>query len=170
MFFGNNGGLKVESQRSERRNFTDPRVIYEENPNLEPGVEKVVSRGSEGWTVTVTRVITYPDGTVVREPFVWRYQGNARKIQVASCSTVPGSVRCTVPPDVTITTTTTTVPEETTTTTLPPDSTTTTLPPDTTTTAPTTIPSTTTTTTTVPPTTVPPTTTTTTTPEPPPET
>jgi vancomycin resistance protein YoaR len=170
MFFGNNGGLKVESQRSERRNFSDPRVVYEENPNLEPGVEKVVSRGSEGWTVTVTRVITYPDGTVVREPFVWRYQGNARKIQVASCSTVPGSVRCTVPPDVTITTTTT-VPEETTTTTLPPDTTTTTLPPDTTTTAPTTIPSTTTTTTTtVPPTTVPPTTTTTTTPEPPPET
>jgi hypothetical protein len=171
MFFGNNGGLEVESQRSERRNFTDPRVIYEENPNLEPGVEKVVSRGSEGWTVTVTRVITYPDGTVEREPFVWRYQGNARKIQVASCSTVPGSVRCTAPPDMTTTTTTSTVPEETTTT-VPEETTTTTVPPDTTTTVPTTVPPTTTTSTTT--TTAPPTTTTTaattTTTEPPPET
>jgi len=167
LFFGNNGGLKVESQRSERRNFTEPRLIYEENPSLDPGVERVVSRGSEGWTVTVTRVITYPDGTVVREPFVWRYRGNARKIQVASCSTVPGSVRCSVPPD-----TTTTVPPDTTTTTLP-EETTTTLPPNTTTTVPpttvppTTVPPTTTTTTTVPPTTVPPTTTTTTTVPPP---
>ena len=171
LFFGNNGGLKVESQRSERRNFTEPRLIYEENPSLDPGVEKVVSRGSEGWTVTVTRVITYPDGTVVREPFVWRYRGNARKIQVASCSTVPGSVRCSVPPDTTTTvppdTTTTTLPEESTTT-LPPDTTTTTLPPDTTTTtvAPPTTSSTTTTTTTTttvaPPTTSSTTTTTTT--------
>jgi vancomycin resistance protein YoaR len=172
LFFGNNGGLKVESQRSERRNFTDPRVVYEENPNLEPGVEKVVSRGSEGWTVTVTRVITYPDGTVVREPFVWRYRGNARKIQVASCSTVPGSLRCTAPPDTTTTIppeTTTTVPEDTTTT-LPPDITTT-VPPTTvppTTVPPTTVPPTTVPPTTVPPTTVPPTTTTTTTEAPPP--
>jgi vancomycin resistance protein YoaR len=159
VFFGNNGGLKVASERSDRRNFTEPRVIYEENPSLSPGVEKVVSRGSEGWTVTVTRVITFPDGTVVREPFVWRYRGNAKKIQVASCSTAPGSVRCTVPP------TTTTVPPDTTTTTLPPEETTTTLPPDTTTTTaapPTTAPPTTTTTTAAPPTTAPPTTTTTT--------
>ena len=97
-FFGNNGGLKVKSERSERRNFTDPAVIYEENPSLSPGVEKVVKRGSQGWTVTVTRVITHPDGTVVREPFTWRYRGNPRKIQVASCKTVSGSARCTKPP------------------------------------------------------------------------
>ena len=127
-------------------------MIYEENPSLSPGVERVVSRGSEGWTVTVTRVITFPDGTVVREPFVWRYRGNARKIQVASCSTAPGSARCTVPP------TTTTVPPDTTTTTLPPEETTTTLPTDTTTTTaapPTTAPPTTTTTTLPPETPVP---------------
>src|SRR5665811_2114204 len=56
-FFGNNGGLKVASERSDRRSFTDPKVIYEENPLLSPGTEKVVKRGSGGWTVTVTRVI-----------------------------------------------------------------------------------------------------------------
>jgi vancomycin resistance protein YoaR len=148
MFFGNNGGLKVKSERSDRRNFTEPRVIYEENPDLDPGTERVVSRGSEGWTVTVTRVITYPDGTVEREPFVWRYRGNARKIEVASCATVSGSARCTSPP-------TTTVPEDTTTTTEPP---TTTVPEDTTTTTEpptTTVPEETTTTTEAPPTTVP---------------
>ena len=171
IFFGNNGGLKVAAERSDRRNFTEPRVIYEENPSLKPGTEKVVSRGSEGWTVTVTRVITYPDGTVEREPFTWRYRGSAKKIQVASCLTAPGSARCTKPPSETTTTTstvpeetTTTVPEETTTTTIPGGSTTTTTtaPPDTTTTTTTTTapPDTTTTTTT---TTAPPVTTTTTT-------
>ena len=107
-------------------------MIYEENPALSPGAEKVVSRGSEGWTVTVTRVITHPDGTVVREPFTWRYRGAAKKIQVASCSTVSGSARCTSPPETTppttVAPTTTTVPEETTTTTTeaPPEETTTT--------------------------------------------
>jgi len=160
IFFGNNGGLKVSAERSDRRNYTEPRVIYEENPSLAPGTEKVVSRGSEGWTVTVTRVTTYPDGTVEREPFVWRYRGNAKKIQVASCSTAPGSARCTKPPGET-TTTTTTVPEETTTTTAPEETTTTTVPDSSTTT---TTEATTTTTTTPTTTTTEATTTTTTTP------
>ena len=163
IFFGNNGGLKVGAERSDRRNFTEPRVIYEENPSLAPGIEKVVSRGSEGWTVTVTRVTTYPDGTVEREPFTWRYRGSAKKIQVASCSTAPGSARCTKPPDETTSTTsppettTTTAPEETTTTTVPGETTTTTTPTTTTTS------STTTTTTTAPTTTTTSSTTTTTT-------
>ena len=144
-FFGNNGGLKVTSERSDRRNFTEPRVIYEENPALSPGTEKVVSRGSQGWTVTVTRVMTYPDGTVDREPFTWRYRGNARKIQVASCATVAGSARCTTPPS----TVPPTTEAPTTTTTLPDDSTTTTTaPPASTTSSTTTTAATTTTTTT----------------------
>jgi vancomycin resistance protein YoaR len=130
LFFGNNGGLKVASERSDRRSFTEPRVIYEENPALSPGTQRVVKGGSEGWTVTVTRVITYPDGTVEREPFTWRYRGGAKKIQVASCATVSGSARCTSPPSTTPPTTepptTTTLPEETTSTT---ESPTTTAPP-----------------------------------------
>jgi len=160
LFFGNNGGLKVASERSDRRNFTEPRVIYEENPALSPGTERVVKSGSEGWTVTVTRVITHPDGTVVREPFTWHYRGAAKKIQVASCATVSGSARCTSPPSTTPTATTppttTTVPEETTSTTEAPTTTT----PPTTTTSTTTLPTTTTSTTT---TTLPATTSTTTT-------
>ncbi len=137
LFFGNNGGLKVASERSDRRNFTEPRVIYEENPSLSPGTQRVVKGGSEGWTVTVTRVITYPDGTVEREPFTWRYRGGAKKIQVASCATVSGSARCTSPPSTTPPTTlpptTTTLPEDTTTTTVPEETTTTTEAPTTTT-------------------------------------
>ena len=174
LFYGNNGGLKVASERSERFNFTEPRVIYEENPSLNPGVERVAKRGTEGWTVAVTRVITYPDGTVERQRLTWRYRGSPRKIEVASCGTLPNSVRCTNPPATTPSTTvpeetTTTVPEETTTTTVPSETTTTTVAPTTTTT--TTAPTTTTTvaptttTTTVTTTT---TTTTTTTPPPPP--
>src|SRR5665811_1351173 len=66
-----------------------------------------------------------PDGTVEREPFTWRYQGTATKIQVASCTTVTGSARCTSPPS-TVPPTTTTVPEETTTSSTTPEETTTT--------------------------------------------
>ncbi|MEA3501979.1 MAG: VanW family protein, partial [Actinomycetota bacterium] len=147
LFFGNNGGLKVASERSDRRNFTEPRVIYEENPALGPGTQRIVKGGSEGWTVTVTRVITYSDGTVEREPFTWHYRGSAKKIQVASCATVPGSARCSSPPSTTPTTTasptTTMAPEETTSTTEAP---TTTVPPTTTTAPPTTTSSTTSTT------------------------
>ncbi len=132
-FFGNNGGLKVTSERSDRFGYTAPITIYEENPRLSPGTERVTKRGSQGWSVTVTRIITYPDGRVVREPFTWRYRGNPKTIEVASCETGTVSNRCTSTPTSTVPTTTTSVPEETTSTTtsVPEETTTTTEPPDT---------------------------------------
>jgi len=89
-FYGSNGGRHCEAERSERSNYTDPKTVYEANASLSPGTENVVSKGSQGWTVTVTRIMTMPDGTVIREPYTHRYRGSFRKIEKHPCD-IPGS-------------------------------------------------------------------------------
>ncbi|MEA2011261.1 MAG: VanW family protein [Actinomycetota bacterium] len=109
-FYGNNGGRTCESERSERFNYTDPRVIIRANRAVRPGSEHVASKGSQGWSVTVTRVMTMPDGSVIREPDTHHYRGVVRVIEKHPCTL--GMEACPAPP-----TTTTTIPESTTTTT-----------------------------------------------------
>ena len=89
-FYGNNGGRLCEAERSERSNYTDPKTVYEANASLAPGTENIVSKGSQGWTVTVTRIMTMEDGTVIREPYTHRYRGTFRKIERHPCD-IPGS-------------------------------------------------------------------------------
>ena len=89
-FYGNNGGRHCEAERSERSNYTDPKTVYEANASISPGSETVTSKGSQGWTVTVTRIMTMPDGTVIREPYTHRYRGSFRKIERHPCD-IPGS-------------------------------------------------------------------------------
>lgn len=95
-FYGNNGGRVCEAERSERFSYTEPKVAYEANSAVTPGTERVVSNGSKGWSVTVTRVMTMPDGTVIREPYTHHYHGSLRKIEKHPCD-IPGSgVACPV--------------------------------------------------------------------------
>ena len=108
-FYGNNGGRTCESERSERFNYTDARVIYKPNAAVRPGSEHLVSKGSQGWSVTVTRVMTMPDGSVIRQPYTHHYRGSARVVEKHPCNL--GMQACPAPP----TTTTTTAPTTTTT-------------------------------------------------------
>jgi vancomycin resistance protein YoaR len=110
-FYGNNGDRTCESERSERFNYTNARLIYKANAAVKPGSEHVVSKGSQGWSVTVTRVMAMPDGSVIREPYTHHYRGSARVIEKHPCNL--GMQACPAPP----TTTTTTVPDSSTTTT-----------------------------------------------------
>ncbi len=91
-FFGNNGGIEVEAAVSGRSNVTEPRERYEADPSVRPGSERIRQSGSQGWTVTVTRTIRYPDG---REPKVekWteRYVGAARIIVRHPCEVPAGT-------------------------------------------------------------------------------
>jgi len=89
-FYGNTGDRECTAEKSGRSNSTKARVKYEANPNVTPGSERVVSKGSGGWSITVTRVITYGDGRVVREPYTHHYRGALRKIEVHPCD-MPGS-------------------------------------------------------------------------------
>ena len=72
-FFGDNGGIEVEAGLSGRYNHTG---IHDGGcvPNDAPS-GTVFQNGSPGWTVTVYRYITYPDGTKTTEAWVERYQG-----------------------------------------------------------------------------------------------
>ncbi|MEZ5175795.1 MAG: VanW family protein [Acidimicrobiia bacterium] len=87
-FFGNNGGKKCESERSERTGYSSPVVSYQTDPEVfvAPLTEKVKSKGSGGWTVTVTRVIKDAAGNeIAREPFTWRYRGEKNVILLHPC-------------------------------------------------------------------------------------
>jgi vancomycin resistance protein YoaR len=116
-FFGNNEGREVTDSLSPRRKFRNPATEYETDAGLTPGSEVVLSRGTTGWTVTLTRVITYPEGTDKTEEWDWTYRPQPRRVRVHPCD-VPGA-------GVTCPTTTTLPPPTTTTSTSSPTSTTT---------------------------------------------
>ena len=84
-FYGNNGGRECTAERGERFAHTNAKLVYEANDEVEPGTERVGSKGSNGFSVTVTRVMTLPDGTVIRQPSTHRYRGAIRKIEKHSC-------------------------------------------------------------------------------------
>ena len=141
-FFGNQGGMKCGTVRSDRSNESEPQTIYRRDDEgiVAPGEEKQLTSGTKGWSVTNTRIFYDANGDEIkRQPFYWRYRGEKILILVHPCDTrVGGNGNCvpptTAPPSTTTTepvTSTTEAPPETTTTTMaPPETTTTTAPPD----------------------------------------
>jgi vancomycin resistance protein YoaR len=83
--YGDNGGRVVEADLSERRNLTEPKTKYEPNPDVQPGEERVVEEGAQGWTVTVFRTITFPDGTVKEQQWDWTYDPFLRVVEIHPC-------------------------------------------------------------------------------------
>lgn len=100
-FFGNNGGITCDSERSERSGQTTPVVEYRTDPDVfvAPHEEKVKSKGSPGWSVTVTRVFRDAQGKEIkREPFHWRYRGEKNVILLHPCDPrVGGNGNCPQP-------------------------------------------------------------------------
>ena len=84
-FFGDNGGLTVEAELSERRFFTEPTDYYDPDESIPPGEQDITSEGSPGWTVTVYRIITFPDGSETTESWMWRYHPWPKRISVNPC-------------------------------------------------------------------------------------
>jgi vancomycin resistance protein YoaR len=105
---GDDTAYTVEGEVTGRYNFTSPPTEYEANESLKPDEQKVVQSGRNGWTVTVTRIITYPDRTVDETSWPVRYRPQPEKIQVHPCMLPPEHEdyveEC--PPEETTTTTT----------------------------------------------------------------
>ncbi len=89
-FLGNNGGRSCESRTSERFGFTEPGTEYLRDSSLNPGTEIVEQRGWQGFSVTVTRIMTMPDGSVVEQDWTHRYRAAPTIIRLHPCK-VPGS-------------------------------------------------------------------------------
>ncbi|MEZ4446843.1 MAG: VanW family protein [Polyangiaceae bacterium] len=90
-FYGDNGGRKVERKKSALFDITDPPVEYIADDTLDPEEEKVKERGKVGWSVNVSRVITYPDGTEKKESRKVTYNPNVRRVRVHSCKIPKGA-------------------------------------------------------------------------------
>jgi len=84
-FYGNNGGCQVDRELGSRYNYTDPKEEYVAVDNLNPDEQRVTQNGWGGFSNTVTRVMTWPDGTVVEEDYVWTYRAAPKIIEVHPC-------------------------------------------------------------------------------------
>ena len=66
--------VKVDTEAGPQENITEPTTIYKENDDLAEGEEVVIQEaGSNGFTITVTRILTYPDGDTEREEVTTTY-------------------------------------------------------------------------------------------------
>lgn len=79
--YGDNGGLAVEAGLSPRRNFTSVRETVRIEPDMNnpnactPEDAVTIQNGHGGWSVTVYRYITWPDGEQTTEEWHWHYTG-----------------------------------------------------------------------------------------------
>ena len=100
-FFGNNGGKVCTRELGQRFNFRTWKTQFRANPSLDPGEEMRIQSGSDGWTNTVNRIITHPDGTVEIEPFEWTYRPQNEIIEVHPCMIEERELECPIEiPDV----------------------------------------------------------------------
>lgn len=83
--FGDNGGITVAAERSERSNFSSPEDYFDPDESVPPGEQDITDEGSPGWTVTVYRTITFPDGNQTTESWIWRYHPWPRRVSVHPC-------------------------------------------------------------------------------------
>ena len=84
-FFGDNGGITVTSETSPQTFFTEPDEYLLPNDELHPGERELVDDGSPGFTASVTRTITYPDGTTTEQTWTWRYDPFPITYEVHPC-------------------------------------------------------------------------------------
>lgn len=89
--YGNNGGRRVSADVSERQNIVPPPLEYIPNPRLDADKEKTREGGMIGWTVTVTRTLTFADGKLKKERRKVTYKPRARRVEVHPCRIPQGA-------------------------------------------------------------------------------
>ncbi|MEM9696384.1 MAG: VanW family protein, partial [Myxococcota bacterium] len=88
--YGNNEGRKVKRVVSDIFDTVDPEVELIADDSLEPDEEKLKERGQKGWSMNVSRIIEYPDGTNKKETRKVTYKPRVRKLRVHSCKIPEG--------------------------------------------------------------------------------
>ncbi len=90
LLYGDNEGRRVERKVSPRFDFAEPPIEYLPNEELEPDETKIKEPGQQGWSVTVTRLIHYPDGTSVDQTRRVVYRPRPEVIEVHPCNIPKG--------------------------------------------------------------------------------
>ncbi len=93
-FYGNNGGCQAERVLGQRYAYTDPEEVYEGVDNLDPDEQRVTQNGFGGFSNTVTRVMTWPDGRVEEQKFQWTYSAEPKIIEVHPCMVPDATEEC----------------------------------------------------------------------------
>lgn len=84
--FGNNSDRQVSSVVSERFAPTEFPTVYFPNPEVMPWDEEVeIQGGANGWSVLVTRTLTFLDGTTSSRDWTVRYRPWPRHAEVHPC-------------------------------------------------------------------------------------
>lgn len=90
-FYGDNGGRKVERHVSPRFDIVKPDTVLEPNADLPPDETKVLFGGWIGWSLHVSRVITFPDGQKKEERRKVTYSPRARRVETHPCHIPEGA-------------------------------------------------------------------------------
>jgi vancomycin resistance protein YoaR len=103
--YGDNDGRKVHAKVSGRQNITEPALEIVPNTDMPPDEERVKQAGGVGWSVIVSRVLTFRDGKTKEEKRRVTYKPKARRIEVHPCRIPRGEKgytgeRCPEPEDV----------------------------------------------------------------------
>jgi vancomycin resistance protein YoaR len=96
--YGDNGGRRVVTSVSERREIVQPGVELLPNRAVEPDEEKVKEGGMIGWSVTTTRTVSFPDGTKKEEKRKVTYKPKVRRVEVHPCRIPKGELGATGEP------------------------------------------------------------------------
>ena len=83
--FGDNGGRKVTAKVSGQFDIKRPPVQLFPNRKLSPNREKVRYGGMIGWSVVVSRLLTFPDGSRREEKRKVIYNPRPREVEVHPC-------------------------------------------------------------------------------------
>ena len=87
--FGDNGGITVTSETSPQTNFTEPGEYFIPDDTLHPGDKELETEGTPGFTASVTRTITYPDGQTRTQTWWWTYDPFPTTYAVHPCELPP---------------------------------------------------------------------------------
>ncbi len=88
--YGDNGGRKIKGEVSERQNIVPAPLEIIPNPHVSPDEEHVKEPGSIGWSVIVSRIITFPDGTQKQERRRVTYKSRPRRVELHPCRVPEG--------------------------------------------------------------------------------